>query len=159
VFRFKLRRGLASEWAAKNPVLLDGEPGFELDTKNFKIGDGATPWLGLDYFLNEDGIEQKISEAVLEGVPGPEGPIGPAGPEGPIGPAGPEGPEGPQGLQGPEGPEGPQGLQGPEGPEGPQGLQGPEGPAGADGIDYTGPEIVRSATAPANPDAIWIDIS
>ena len=37
-------------------------------------------------------------------------------------------------------------------------VPGPQGPAG---LDYTGPKITVSATAPADPDFgdIWIDIS
>jgi hypothetical protein len=41
------RRGTAAQWAAANPVLADGELGFEEDTKIFKIGDGVTAWNSL----------------------------------------------------------------------------------------------------------------
>jgi len=41
-----------SQWAATNPVLLAGEPGFESETENLKIGDGRTAWSGLPYFGN-----------------------------------------------------------------------------------------------------------
>lgn len=44
---FKLRRGYAEVWERNNPVLQEGEPGFALDTKVLKIGDGVTPWLEL----------------------------------------------------------------------------------------------------------------
>ncbi|GAA4699746.1 hypothetical protein [Phytohabitans rumicis] len=45
--RVQLRRGLAAAWAAANPVLADGEPGFEVDTDTLRIGDGATPFTSL----------------------------------------------------------------------------------------------------------------
>lgn len=45
----KLRRGTAAEWADVNPVLAEGEPGFETDTRLLKIGDGETAWADLDY--------------------------------------------------------------------------------------------------------------
>ncbi len=45
----KLRRGTAAEWDSANPVLALGEPGFEVDTKKFKIGDGVTAWNSLNY--------------------------------------------------------------------------------------------------------------
>jgi hypothetical protein len=48
--RFKLRRGTAAAWAAANPVLLDQEPGREVDTRKIKYGDGVTPWNDLDYW-------------------------------------------------------------------------------------------------------------
>ena len=49
----KLRRGTASEWTASNPVLAEGEPGFEKDTGKYKLGDGVTAWNSLGYFVNE----------------------------------------------------------------------------------------------------------
>ena len=36
------RRGTAADWASINPVLGEGELGFELDTGILKIGDGVT---------------------------------------------------------------------------------------------------------------------
>lgn len=41
---FKLRRGLSKEWETKNPVLAEGEPGWAIDIKVLKIGDGIHPW-------------------------------------------------------------------------------------------------------------------
>lgn len=41
------RRGTAAQWAAADPVLAAGEPGYETDTGVFKIGDGATAWSSL----------------------------------------------------------------------------------------------------------------
>lgn len=43
----RCRRGTAAEWAAANPVLAAGEPGFETDTEVMKLGDGASPWTAL----------------------------------------------------------------------------------------------------------------
>lgn len=45
--RMQQRRGTAAEWAAANPVLADGEIGFERDTRLFKIGDGVTAYNAL----------------------------------------------------------------------------------------------------------------
>lgn len=45
----RYRRGTAAEWAADNPILGPGEPGFETDTRYLKIGDGVTPWNSLGY--------------------------------------------------------------------------------------------------------------
>lgn len=38
----RLKRGTSEAWARVNPVLLDGEPGFEKDTNKLKIGDGSS---------------------------------------------------------------------------------------------------------------------
>lgn len=46
---FQFKRGLAERWTLLNPILNPGEPGFELDTDKFKIGDGETAWNDLPY--------------------------------------------------------------------------------------------------------------
>lgn len=48
---FKFKRGSSEEWAEKNTILKDGEPGVDDTTGNFKIGDGSTHWNDLEYFL------------------------------------------------------------------------------------------------------------
>lgn len=67
-FRFKLRRGTAAEWAAKNPILLAGEPGFEIDTQQYKIGDGAHTYSDLPYFLSTDGIRPYVDQAIIDAL-------------------------------------------------------------------------------------------
>ncbi len=42
--RIQFRRGTSGDWASANPVLADGELGFENDTKIIKFGDGVTAW-------------------------------------------------------------------------------------------------------------------
>ena len=40
--KIQLRRGTADQWNTANPTLLNGELGYETDTKRFKIGDGVS---------------------------------------------------------------------------------------------------------------------
>ncbi len=47
--KIKFRRDTAANWTQANPVLAQGEPGFEHDTGLLKIGDGSSTWLELDY--------------------------------------------------------------------------------------------------------------
>lgn len=47
---FKLRRDSSRRWARLNPILLEGEPGFETNTGRLKIGDGSLHWNDLEYF-------------------------------------------------------------------------------------------------------------
>lgn len=54
-YTFKLRRESALRWAAADPILADGEPGFEHDTGRFKIGNGQAKWSELEYFVPEGG--------------------------------------------------------------------------------------------------------
>lgn len=49
------RRGLASVWASRNPVLRPGEIGVETNTNTFKVGDGSTAWNQLPYFVSGGG--------------------------------------------------------------------------------------------------------
>lgn len=46
---YQLRRGISSTWTKNNPLLLAGEPGYELDTHKVKIGDGTSYWKDLPY--------------------------------------------------------------------------------------------------------------
>ena len=55
--RLKLRRDTASRWTAVNPVLAEGEPGFELDSGKIKIGDGVTAWNEMGYLRSTEMIE------------------------------------------------------------------------------------------------------
>lgn len=45
-----IRRDTAANWTAANPVLGDGEQGYEKDTGKMKIGDGVKAWKDLSYF-------------------------------------------------------------------------------------------------------------
>jgi hypothetical protein len=55
--RIKHRRDTAANWAAQNPVLQDGELGYDKTNKLLKMGDGATPWAGL-------GAMRQVKEGV-----------------------------------------------------------------------------------------------
>ncbi len=57
------RRGTAAEWTAADPILLDGEPGYETDTGNLKVGDGSTAWTSLPYYSSAAGIPDTILDA------------------------------------------------------------------------------------------------
>lgn len=64
--KFQFRRGTAAEWVTKNPVLDEGEPGVEEDTKKIKIGDGETAWNDLAYIVtditNLDFLAQELQD-------------------------------------------------------------------------------------------------
>lgn len=57
----QLRRDTATNWASTNPILAEGEAGFETDTYRIKIGDGSTAWVSLPYQdqinYTEPGVE------------------------------------------------------------------------------------------------------
>ena len=47
--RIQIRRDTAADWTTADPILTDGEMGYETDTGKMKIGDGSTVWTSLDY--------------------------------------------------------------------------------------------------------------
>lgn len=53
---YQLKRGTAIRWSELNPILKQGEPGFEYDTNKLKIGDGFTPWVALPYVNSDIGV-------------------------------------------------------------------------------------------------------
>jgi hypothetical protein len=49
-YRIVLRQDTSSNWQENNPLLLSGELGFEINTNQFKIGNGTDSWNSLGYF-------------------------------------------------------------------------------------------------------------
>lgn len=47
--RIKLRRDTAANWTSSNPILAEGEPGLETDTRKLKYGNGTSTWTVLTY--------------------------------------------------------------------------------------------------------------
>lgn len=46
----QVRRGTAAAWTAADPILAQGEIGYEVDNHGIKVGDGSTQWTLLSYF-------------------------------------------------------------------------------------------------------------
>lgn len=59
----KHRRGTASQWAAADPIVNQGEIGFETDTGRFKFGDGVKTWTELEYFISKVDIDELLDDA------------------------------------------------------------------------------------------------
>lgn len=49
------RQGTAALWTSTDPILAEGEPGFEKDTNKMKVGDGANAWSSLPYITGVGG--------------------------------------------------------------------------------------------------------
>jgi hypothetical protein len=62
--RMQQRRATAEQWNSANPVLGDGEIGFETDTGKFKIGNGVNNWDELYYFLDEESFGGSLEDYV-----------------------------------------------------------------------------------------------
>ena len=158
------RRGTAAQWTSVNPVLAQGEPGYEYDTGKFKVGNGVDPWNVLPYSSGIQGPIGLTGPQGPQGIQGPIGPVGSQGPKGDTGDTGPIGPQGPQGVKGdtgatgatgPVGPQGPKGDTGATGPQGPIGLTGPQGVKGDKGdTGDIGPQGPIGLTGPQGPQGV-----
>jgi len=73
----QIRRDTALSWGTINPVLADGELGFETDSKKGKIGNGITAWNSLTYSFTALGgylgIPQNIKSTAYTLVIGDSG--------------------------------------------------------------------------------------
>ena len=68
-FRIQLRRDTSLKWSINNPVLLEGEIGYETNTMFLKIGDGTTPWNSLPYWsggLTGSGLVVKKNNNIVQ---------------------------------------------------------------------------------------------
>ena len=54
--RIQLRRDTTANWENINPILADGEPGYDIDNNQIKYGDGNTNWNSLPYQFPSGGI-------------------------------------------------------------------------------------------------------
>ena len=70
--QIKLRRDTSAAFASSNPILGNGEPAYETDTKKLKIGDGTTAYTQLEYFSAGGGGSTNISATlplkIVDGV-------------------------------------------------------------------------------------------
>ena len=62
--KIKLRRDTAANWLDANPVLSNGETGFETDTRMVKLGDGTTAWADLKYAVTGN---LKVTDNTIHG--------------------------------------------------------------------------------------------
>jgi hypothetical protein len=58
----QLRRATAAEWAAANPILRAGEPGWDSTNGVLKVGDGTTVWASLTGISGGGGLTQEELE-------------------------------------------------------------------------------------------------
>jgi hypothetical protein len=117
--QIQLRRDTSENWEAKDPILADGEAGFDITTNQIKVGDGVSRWTELEYISANSSSSGSITvsptapEAPSEGdlwfnstntityiyydgfwIEANPSQAGPEGPQGPPGPAGLDGADG-----------------------------------------------------------------
>jgi hypothetical protein len=62
--RIKIRRDTAAVWTSVNPILADGEIGFERDTLKIKVGNGADSWTTLPYVTGVGAFVQTTGDTM-----------------------------------------------------------------------------------------------
>ena len=62
--KIKLRRDTAANWLDANPILANGETGFETDTRMIKLGNGTTAWADLKYAVTGN---LKVTDNTIHG--------------------------------------------------------------------------------------------
>lgn len=65
--RIQMRRGSTSDWASANPILNEGEIGYNTTTGQFKIGNGSSAFTSLSYFSTAGDIEGVVAGTALTG--------------------------------------------------------------------------------------------
>lgn len=60
--RIQLRNDTAANWTTKNPLLLKGEMGVEIDTGKTKIGNGTDHWQTLKY----SGVDEDTIKGIID---------------------------------------------------------------------------------------------
>ena len=68
--QIKLRRDTSANFTSANPILGNGEPAYETDTKKLKIGDGTTAYTQLEYFSagGSTNISATLPLKIVDGV-------------------------------------------------------------------------------------------
>ncbi len=68
--QIQIRRDTSVNWTNINPILAQGELGYEIDTNLLKIGDGLTAWTSLPYFSSGGGASGEANTASNIGTTG-----------------------------------------------------------------------------------------
>jgi hypothetical protein len=66
--KIQWRRGTAAQWTNTNPILLQGEVGYEIDTGKQKAGDGFTAWNDRDYYYDPNDSGGVTDHGELAGL-------------------------------------------------------------------------------------------
>ena len=54
--QIQIRRDTTANWESANPVMAEGELGYDLTVENFKVGDGTSAWMDLEYSGGGDDL-------------------------------------------------------------------------------------------------------
>ena len=87
-YTIQFRKDTGQQWRSWNPVLGNGEPGYDTTANRFKVGDGRTAWRDLSYHAGDayqvaqDAGFSGTRQQWLETLRGPKGDRGAKGDDG-----------------------------------------------------------------------------
>lgn len=61
----QMRRDTAANWTTTNPVLAQGELGYETDVHKYKVGDGVTTWNNITEYYSNTSDNSYMSGGIL----------------------------------------------------------------------------------------------
>jgi hypothetical protein len=64
--RIQVRRGTTAEWNNADPILNEGEFGYNTTLSQIKIGDGYTAWSELDYLVSDGTLDTSLGSYILD---------------------------------------------------------------------------------------------
>jgi len=62
--RIQMRRGSTSDWNTADPILNEGEIGYNTTLGQIKIGDGSTVWSSLDYMVTDAELTTSLGNYI-----------------------------------------------------------------------------------------------
>ena len=62
--RIQMRRGTSSEWNSADPILNEGEIGYNTTLGQIKIGDGTSQWSALTYLATESELNSSLANYI-----------------------------------------------------------------------------------------------
>ncbi len=62
--RIQMRRGTSSEWNSADPILNEGEIGYNSTLGQIKIGDGTSDWSALTYLATESELNSSLANYI-----------------------------------------------------------------------------------------------
>lgn len=62
--RIQMRRGTTSDWNTADPVLNEGEVGYNTTLGQIKIGDGSSVWSALDYMATDSQLNSSLANYI-----------------------------------------------------------------------------------------------
>lgn len=71
--RFQFRSDTAAAWAIQNPILAEGEPGFEEDTGLLRMGDGVTAFTSLIPYAKTNAVPPLARQIATDNAAGTDG--------------------------------------------------------------------------------------